>query len=377
MRDQLFGELSLSGPVARALSDMGYTAPTPIQSKVVPIILNGRDLIGQAQTGTGKTAAFGIPLVEMMERRGVGVQALILVPTRELCVQVAGEIRKISAHRGLRVATLFGGEPIAKQFQALRQGADVVVGTPGRIQDHLSRGTVRFNQVRTVVLDEADRMLDIGFEPEIRKILGHTPSGRQTVLFSATMPAPIRSLVSRYLTSPEWVIVGAESTPVSEVEQIYYEVASDDKVGSVHRLLQTYSDGQTLIFCRTRRRVERLVDALQRRGLQVQAIHGGLSQNQRTAAMEAFRGGKLRLLVATDVAARGIDIPDITHIINFDVPNNLEEYVHRVGRTGRMGRHGTAATFVSEWELEAFDTIRRRLGNKLQHRNLVNLAASA
>ncbi|MBI4299015.1 MAG: DEAD/DEAH box helicase, partial [Chloroflexi bacterium] len=265
---------------------------------------------------------------------------------------------------------LYGGEPIAKQLEALRRGAHIVVGTPGRVLDHLGRGTLRLDWLQTVVLDEADRMLDIGFEEDINRILQHTPPERQTVLFAATMPSPIRNLVKRYLSNPQWILVGAESEPVVEVEQTYYEVASADKLKGLHELLKAYKDGQTLIFCRTRSRVDRLVGSLLRLGYEALAIHGGMRQNQRNTAMNAFRNGRLKLLVATDVASRGIDIPEISYIINYDIPQTLEEYVHRIGRTGRMGRHGTAATFVSEWELDDFKPIRSRVGNKLQQRKL-------
>ena len=341
-------------------------------------MLGGQDVVGQAQTGTGKTTAFGIPLAETLYAGVSHVQAVVLTPTRELAIQVSDELRRLCQFRGLRVVTVYGGQPIRRQLDALQKGAHIVVGTPGRIQDHLRRGTLRLEQVRVAVLDEADEMLDIGFAEDIERILRFTPRSRQTALFSATMPFPIRRLVYRHSKRPLWVRIGGEAEPVEQVRQIYYEVAAQDKNVGLEELLRSspstsspgVGDGQTLIFRRTQMGVERLVDYLSRRGYPVRGIHGGLSQGQRDAVMQAFRAGRLKLLVATNLASRGLDIPAIFQVINFDVPQNVEEYVHRIGRTSRMGRPGTAITLVGEWDLEAFDAVQQHIGDDMEQGRL-------
>ena len=295
-------------------------------------------------------------------------------PTRELAVQVSGELRRLCRHRKFKVVTLYGGRSIRPQIDALQRGAHIVVGTPGRILDHLSRGTLRLDRVRIAVLDEADEMLDIGFIYDIERILRSTPSSRQTALFSATMPGRIRHLAHRHLKRPVWVRIGEEAEPVEQVRQVCYEVDSRDKNAGLEEFLQrgpsTGSEqagqGQTLIFRRTQIGVEKLVSYLRQRGYAARGIHGGLSQAQRDDAMGAFRAGRLKLLVATNVAARGLDIPAISQVINFDIPQNVEEYVHRIGRTSRMGRPGTAITFVGEWDLEAFDVIQQHIGDGIE-----------
>ena len=377
-RDSQFGSISISQLVFSALKDMGYATPTPIQEQTIPAMLERKDVVGQAQTGTGKTAAFGIPLAETLDPGENHVQSLVLTPTRELAIQVSEELRNLCMTRGLRVVTVYGGQSMNRQLEALQKGAHIVVGTPGRILDHLRRRTLRLDRVRTAVLDEADEMLDIGFADDIERILRFTPPSRQTVLFSATMPTAIHHMVSRHLKLPTWVRIGGEAEPVEQVRQVYYEVASQDKNAGLDEILESgrqtgfnpESDGQTLIFRRTQRGVDRLVDYLQRRGASVKGIHGGLSQHERDAVMSAFRTGRLELLVATNVAARGLDIPAISRVINFDTPQNVEEYVHRIGRTSRMGRPGTAITFVGEWELDDFDPILRHIGDDLQQGRL-------
>jgi ATP-dependent RNA helicase DeaD len=341
-------------------------------------MLEGQDLVGQAQTGTGKTTAFGIPLVETLDPGDRHVQSVVLTPTRELAVQVSKELGSLSSYRGLRVVTVYGGQSIKRQLDALRKGAHIVVGTPGRILDHLGRRTLRLDRVRTAVLDEADEMLDIGFADDIERILRFTPSNRQTALFSATMPTAIHRMVYRHLKNPTWVRLVERARPVEQVRQLYYEVASRDKNSGLVELLESSNttdsdeagDGQTLIFRRTQRGVERLVDYLRRRGASVRGIHGSLSQRERDDVMGAFRAGRLELLVATNVAARGLDIPAISRVINFDTPQNVEEYVHRIGRTSRMGRPGTAITFVSEWEFDDFEPIQRHVGDDLERGRL-------
>ena len=337
-------------------------------------MLEGMDLVGQAQTGTGKTAAFGIPLAETLDPGERRVQSVVLTPTRELAVQVSEELRSLCRYRGLRVVTVYGGQSINRQLEALQRGAHIVVGTPGRLLDHLGRRTLRLDRVRTAVLDEADEMLDIGFADDIERILHVTPPSRQTALFSATMPKAIHRMAYRHLKQPTWVRVGGEAEPVDQVRQVYYEVAVQDKNAGLEELLESghstdvgpAGDGQTLIFRRTQRGVERLVNYLQRRGASVRGIHGRMSQGQRDTVMSAFRAGRLKLLVATNLAARGLDIPAISRVINFDTPQNVEEYVHRIGRTSRMGRAGTAITFVGEWEFDDFEPIQRHLGDDLE-----------
>ena len=373
-RDHHFGDIPVSQPVFSALREMGYTEPTPVQHQVVPVMLEGQDLVGQAQTGTGKTAAFGVPLAELLDPRQPHVQAIVLTPTRELAIQVTNELRRICRHRRFRVVTVYGGQPIRRQLEALQRGAHIVVGTPGRMLDHLTRRTLRLDRVRIVVLDEADEMLDIGFAYDIERILRFTPFPHQTALFSATIPTHIRRMVYKHLKRPVWVRIGGEAEPVEQVRQVCYEVDSRDKNKGLEELLQSSHStgsersglGQTLIFRRTQIGVERLVGYLRQRGYAARGIHGGLSQNQRDDVMGAFRAGSLKILVATNVAARGLDIPAISTVINFDIPQNVEEYVHRIGRTSRMGRPGTAITFVGEWDLDAFNVIHRHIGDDLE-----------
>ena len=365
--DATFGSLPVEGRVARSLNEMGYTQPTPIQEQVVPLVRGGRDLVGQAQTGTGKTAAFGIPLVEKVDPSVRKLQALVLTPTRELAKQVSGELSRLGKYRGVQPVTVYGGQAMSRQLTALEQGVQVVVATPGRLMDHMSRGTIDLGGVSIVVLDEADQMLDIGFAEDIEYILRYTPRDRQTLLFSATMPGPIRGLARRYLRNPEWVRTGGEAEPVEQVEQVYYEVATEDRTPLLCELMQKAGDvTQGLIFRRTKIGVDRLVADLRRRRLDAEAIHGDMSQGQREAVMGRFRAGRLCILVATNVAARGLDIPAVSHVVNYDMPSNLEEYVHRIGRTARMGRPGTAITFVSEWDFDMLDLIQSHIGEDLQ-----------
>lgn len=366
-----FGALLVSAPVARALADMGYTTPTPIQTEAVPHILNKSDVVAQAQTGTGKTSAFGIPLAELLDSRDRFVQAIVLVPTRELAQQVFAEISLIARYRGLRLACVYGGQPIKGQIDALERGAHIIVGTPGRIMDHMERGTLRLDRVRIAVLDEADQMLDIGFFPAMRHILRATPRSRQTILLSATIPTPIKRLIYAFLRDPQTVRAGAESAPVAEVRQMYCEVAERDKLHGLLEILHTHEYDQALIFRRTQEGVEWLVRQVARAGHAVDGIHGALPQGQRNQVMQDFRDGKLKLLVATNLAARGIDVSAISNVINYDIPENVEEYVHRIGRTARMGRPGTAITFVAEWDTEAWDAIKAHVGEAaLEHINL-------
>ncbi len=334
-------------------------------------MFQGVDLVGQAQTGTGKTAAFGIPIAERVDGGQRHIQAIVLTPTRELAQQVSAEIARICKHRGIRVVTLYGGQPIKKQLAELEHGVHVVVGTPGRIIDHIDRGTIKLGQVSIVVLDEADLMLDYGFFPDIRRILRFIPGRRQIALFTATVPTPIKNLIHNYLHQPKHIQVGASAKPVEEVRQLYYEVADRDKIAGLMEVLHGGEHDQALIFCRTQGRVDMVAERLSRRGFAIQGIHGGMEQKNRDAAMNAFRDGSLKLLVATNVAARGLDIAAVSNVINFDIPESVEDYVHRIGRTARMGREGTAITFVSEWDMPAFEAIKKHVGaEKIERRDL-------
>ena len=363
--------LPVSAAVGRALEQMEYTTPTPVQDEVIPLVRAERDVVGQAQTGTGKTAAFGIPLVETINRNAREPQVLVLTPTRELAVQVRAELSRLGEFCGVRAVAIYGGQAMSRQLAELRHGVHIVVATPGRLMDHMQRGTLAIGQVRCVVLDEADQMLDIGFAEDINYILRHTPRSRQTLLFSATMPGPIKNLARRYLKDPVWVRIGGDAEPVEQVRQVYYEVADRDHPSALEELLrQPGLVSQALVFRRTKVGVDRLVAYLQHREYDAQAIHGDMTQAHRDAVMGRFRSGTLRILVATNVAARGLDIPAVSHVINYDMPDNLEEYVHRIGRTARMGRPGTAISFVSEWDFPVLDVIQAHIGDDLEQGKL-------
>ena len=366
-----FGIQKVSRDVALALKAIGYEEPTRIQSDCLGPLLAGNDVVGQAHTGTGKTAAFGIPLVEQADSSQVFIQGLILVPTRELAMQVRDELVRLAQFRRLGVVACYGGQPISKQIAALKRRTHIVVGTPGRVLDHLGKGTLRLETVRTVVLDEADEMLDVGFLPDIERILSRTPRNRQTALFSATMPSLIRRIVGRHMRSPVWIRIGSEIETVPDVRQVYFEILEQDRVRAFVRLLETQlNGGKVLMFRRTKAGVDNLAQVLQRQGIAVAGIHGGLAQSERNAAMQSFRAGKVMVLVATNVAARGLDIPQISHVVNYDMPQNVEEYVHRIGRTARMGRGGTAITFVSEWDFPMLDLLQESLGGELEQETL-------
>jgi len=345
-KTNFFGELELSRQVFQAVSDMGFEEPSPIQAKVMPMILEGTDVIGQAQTGTGKTAAFGIPIVEMINARFTQVQAIILAPTRELAIQVSEELAKIGRHKHLKTVPIYGGQPIDRQIRALRYGAHIAIGTPGRVLDHLNRGTLKLQNIKYVVLDEADEMLDMGFIEDIENILSQTPEERQTMLFSATMPLEIRKLANRFMKDPITVSVSRDELTVPQIDQVFYETRDKNKVDALCRIIDMEDIRQAIIFCRTKRGVDELVAGLESRGYFASGLHGDLSQTQRDRVMKRFREGKAELLVATDVAARGLDIENVTHVINYDIPQDPESYVHRIGRTGRAGKKGQAVTLI-------------------------------
>ncbi len=366
--DGFFGDMPICGEVKAALDDLGFKMPSPIQIGVIPLMKAGHDVVGQAQTGTGKTAAFGIPLVEKLDPTRDEVQAIVLTPTRELAMQVHDQIAKIAKYRGFRTVCVYGGQPIVKQFVKLDPPPQIVVGTPGRVLDHMGRGTLKLDKVRIVVLDEADEMLDIGFAPDMERILRTTPRGRQTTLFSATMPPFIQRMINRYMRDPQWVQVQPEMATVPEIRQVYYEVAARDKGRALKALLEEWGElPRALVFCRMQGSVDRLATDLQRSGYPVEGIHGGMTQAVRTKVMQDFRSGKVKALVSTNVAARGLDIPDVTHVVSFDAPQNAEEYIHRIGRTGRMGRSGLAITFVSDIEdFDVLDAVKRQVGDALE-----------
>ncbi len=362
-----FGQLSLDKKIVSALHYMGFEEPSPIQAATIPLALAGEDIVGQAQTGTGKTAAFGIPIVQNISDHH-HIQALVLTPTRELAIQVAEELTKIGRISRIRALPVYGGQPIERQIKALKNGVEIVIGTPGRLLDHLNRRTIKLDQVRFLVLDEADEMLDMGFVDDIEAIMAYLPPERQTMLFSATMPRPILSLSKKYMKAPKTVAITKEELTVPNIQQYYYEVK--DKVEGLCRLLDTDVEGKLLIFCRTKKGVDDLNAALGSRGYLAEAIHGDLSQFQRDRVMKRFREGSCEVLIATDVAARGLDIDNISHVINYDIPQDPESYVHRIGRTGRYGAQGVALTFITPREFRQLKLIERIAHTRIQRRQL-------
>ncbi|MCB8817745.1 DEAD/DEAH box helicase [Desulfosporosinus shakirovi] len=374
-RLQTFGDIQLSKPILQALSEMGFEEPSPIQKEAIPVALDGVDLIGQAQTGTGKTAAFGIPITEKVNSKFQAVQALIVTPTRELAIQVAEEIAKLGKYRHVKPLPIYGGQPIDRQIRALRMGYQVVVGTPGRLLDHLNRGTLRLQHVKMVVLDEADEMLDMGFIEDIESLLREVPAeGRQVLLFSATMPPGIRRLAQTYMNAPRSVTVSRDELTVPLIDQVFYETRESIKVDALGRIIDMEDIGQGIIFCRTKRGVDELVVSLEARGYFADALHGDLSQQQRDRVMKRFRDGKSELLVATDVAARGLDINNVTHVINFDIPQDPVSYVHRIGRTGRVGRKGQAITLISPKEYRQLRLIENLIKTRIRRQELPSMA---
>ena len=362
---EAFRALGLSDRSLAAVMEMGFTEPTPVQARSIPVLLEGFDVVGIAQTGTGKTLAFGLPMAEQLDPSRAEAQALVLVPTRELAQQVLAVLTDIGRPFGLRTVGLLGGHALQGDFRALDANPHVIVGTPGRIKDHLRRRTLSLSGIRYAILDEADQMLDIGFLPDITHILGRTPRSRQTALFSATMPHNVMRLVRRYMDQPETIAVASELETVESIDHVYFEVAERDKVRGLRELIDRELRGRTLVFSRTKRGVDRLADRLHGLGVKVGALHGDMDQRKRDRVVQSFRSGELDLLIATNVAARGLDIPEITHVVNFDAADNAEEYVHRTGRTGRAGREGKAISFVSEVDIARFDVLRETFGDRL------------
>jgi len=360
--DARFGALEIHPDVARAIDELGFMAPTPVQTEAIPVLRAGKDLLAQAQTGTGKTAAFAIPIIERIDPAQKAPQALIVVPTRELALQVTREFGAIGKYRHTHEVAIYGGVPYGPQERALKRGAQIVVGTPGRVLDHIQRGTLSLAVVRIVILDEADRLLDMGFAPDVRRLLRLVPKERQTALFSATLTGEVRDLAFRFTNQPEQIAIDPERRTIGSVEQVYVEVLEEDKVRVLEELLRRWETEQVLIFRHTKRGVDRLLTDLDRRKHQVAAIHGDMTQRERERTLEKFRGGEIKILVATNLAARGLHIEDISHVVNYDLPEDAETFTHRIGRTGRAGESGVAVTFVGEWDFEEFERLREKAG---------------
>ncbi len=362
-----FSELDLSKKIKRALADIGYETATPIQSKSIPVILEGRDLIGQSQTGTGKTASFGLPLIEKIEETDNTVQALILCPTRELAIQITEELRKFTKYEeNVKCLAVYGGEQIDKQIRALKRGVKIVVGTPGRIMDHMRRRTLKFNDVRMVVLDEADEMLNMGFEEDINEILSKTPEDRQTILFSATMNKRILAISEKYIKDPVTVKIKAKELTVDRIEQKVLEMKSPLKDEITMRLIDLQNPKKAVVFCNTKKKVDNLIEVLKKKGYKAEGLHGDIKQEQRQRIMNRLKKGDFKILVATDVVARGIDVDELELVINYDVPQEEEYYVHRIGRTGRNGTFGKAYTFVVGREKNKIRDIERYAKTKIE-----------
>ena len=361
-----FDELHLDERILRAVADMGFEEASPIQTQAIPVQMEGRDIIGQAQTGTGKTAAFGIPLLQKVDPKVKKLQAVALCPTRELAIQVADEIRRLAKYmHGVKVVPIYGGQDIVKQIRSLKDGTQVIIGTPGRVMDHMRRKTVKFDFVHTVVMDEADEMLNMGFLEDMETILSQLPEERQTVMFSATMPPAISDIARKFQKEPVNVKVVKKELTVPKVTQYYYEVKPKSKLEVMCRLLDMYAPKLSVVFCNTKKQVDELVQSLQGRGYFAEGLHGDLKQIQRDRVMNSFRNGKTEILVATDVAARGIDVDDVEAVFNYDLPQDDEYYVHRIGRTGRAGREGIAFSFVVGKEVYKLRDIQRYCKTKI------------
>lgn len=365
-----FNDLSLSAKTLEALLEKGYTQPTPIQSEAIPYGLSGFDFIGQSQTGTGKTMAFSIPIVEQIDLKKKKIQALILCPTRELAVQVSSEINLLCKKIGIKAMAVYGGESIEKQIRELKRDNHIVVGTPGRILDHIRRRTIKLDDVRFAVLDEADEMLDMGFVEDIESILSMTRENRQTMLFSATMPDEIKALANKYLKEPKFIKIKAKQVTVDRIQQYYIKVRNVDKAEVLSRLIVLEMAKRSIVFCNTKKMVDELVHEMQGRGYAVEGLHGDLKQQKRDLVMSQFKRGKIDILIATDVAARGLDIDDVDVVFNYDLPLDEEQYVHRIGRTGRAGKSGKAYSFVYGREIERLRSIEQYAKTKVEERKI-------
>lgn len=374
MENLRFEEMQLSEGVKKGIKAMGFEEASPIQTQAIPVLLEGKDIIGQAQTGTGKTAAFGIPLLEMCDPHDKTLQALILCPTRELSIQVAEEISKLGKYmRGLNVLPVYGGQPIDRQIRALKSGVQIVVGTPGRVIDHINRRTLKPGAVKYMVLDEADEMFDMGFRDDIELVMNTLPTERQTIFFSATMPEEIRRFAAKYQSNPEFIKVVHKELTVPMVEQAYFELKSHMKTEILSRLVDIYNPKLTIVFCNTKKKVDELTAELQGRGYFADGLHGDLKQSQRDTVMGKFRKGTIDILIATDVAARGLDVDDVDIVINYDMPQDEEYYVHRIGRTARAGRTGKAFSFVAGREIYKLKDVQKYTKTTIERRDLPTL----
>lgn len=371
MEIKRFEDLDINQNIKKAIAEMGFEEPSPIQAKSIPVILEGKDVIGQAQTGTGKTAAFSIPILEKIDPNDRSLQAIVLCPTRELAIQVSQEIRKLAKYmQGIKTLPIYGGQPIDRQIKALKGGVQVIIGTPGRTIDHIKRKTIKPENVKMVVLDEADEMLDMGFREDIETILENVPEERQTTFFSATMPKAILELTKKYQNEPEHIKVVRKELTVENIKQYYIETRSSNKIEVLSRLIDVYNPKLSVVFCNTKKGADELVGELQGRGYFADALHGDLKQVQRDIVMDKFRNGTIDILVATDVAARGIDVDDVECVFNFDLPQDEEYYVHRIGRTGRAGREGLSFSFVYGRDMRKMKDIERYTKSKLEKHSI-------
>ncbi|MGC4108463.1 MAG: DEAD/DEAH box helicase [Thermomicrobiales bacterium] len=369
-----FADLGLSGALLESIEAVGYTKPSPIQERTIPVLLAGGDVIAQAQTGSGKTAAFGLPIIETIDRKARGVQALVLCPTRELAIQVSEALEGYGKHKRVETLAIYGGQPYERQIRGLQRGVQIVVGTPGRVMDHMRRGTLTLDNLKFFVLDEADEMLDMGFVDDIEWVLQHVPEERQTALFSATMPPRIAELANNYMNDAQRISVRGKQMTVAEIRQTSYEIPRGRKLDALARILEAETPSSAIIFCRTKHGVDELGEGLMQRGFAVETLHGDLSQAQRDRVMKRFRAGQADILIATDVAARGLDIPDVSHVINYDLPESPETYVHRIGRTGRAGKSGEAISLVGPRDIRWIRQLERITKATVEPRRLPTAA---
>lgn len=371
MAETKFNELGLKKNILKAIDDMGYTTPSKIQEQIIPVILEGHDVIGQAQTGTGKTLAFGAPLLSNLVKTQGKISSIILTPTRELAIQISEELKRISKHSKAKLLPVYGGSPIERQIKSIRKGIDIVVGTPGRVLDLIGRRVLKLDSIQFLVIDEADEMLNMGFIDDMREIISNSNDDRQTMLFSATMPSKIKDLARNYMSEDtKHVAVVRKSMTVSTVTQYYFEVNQRNRFESLCRVLDVDNPSIAIIFCKTKKGVDKLVEDMQGKGYNVEGMHGDMSQNQRLNTLKKLKNGKLTYLVATDVAARGIDVENMSHVINYDIPQDIESYVHRIGRTGRANKKGLAYTFVSRRERSFLRQIEKSTKSKITKKDV-------
>lgn len=361
-----FNTLGISQPIMKALEKMGFEEATPIQAETIPLAMKGSDVIGQAQTGTGKTAAFGIPMIEKIDSKQRKIQGMVVTPTRELAIQVAEEINRLGKFKGVRTLPVYGGQHMDRQIRSLKDGPQIVVATPGRLLDHMRRRTIRTKDIQTVVLDEADEMLNMGFIDDIKNILKGIPDERQTLLFSATMPKEIRDIATNLMKNPKEIKVKAKEMTVENIDQYFMEIPDRDKFDTLTNHLDINDPALAIVFSRTKKRVDEITEGLQARGFQAEGIHGDLTQGKRMSVLNKFKNGRVEVLVATDVAARGLDISGVTHVYNFDIPQDPESYVHRIGRTGRAGRTGEAISFITPREMAHLKLIEKTTKSKMK-----------